>query len=42
MLSKNVFDNLLIRSGMYSPLSSAKPFTTAFCNDAKGAFLLVL
>ena len=29
MLSKNVFGNLLMFSGIYRPLSGARPFTTA-------------
>ena len=40
--SKNLLSNVFILSGIYRPLSSANPFTTAFSRVAIGAFLFVL
>jgi hypothetical protein len=38
-LSKNDFDNGVIDSGKYKPLSGANPLMTASLKDAFGAFL---
>ena len=42
MLEKNSSSRGFMRSGIYKPLSSASPLTTAFSREARGAFPLVL